>query len=244
MLNIIKSEHLKLKHTFGIKLPIIAPIIPLLLVLLLTGGLQNTLPAATWNWWYMTPLSGMLAVLCYLNIRKDGELKFHNILSSQISMKKIWLGKIIYCAIALLLSNFIILLGTLIGGFVFGTTISVWDGFCAAVLLSISYLWQIPLFMFLNTKFGMFASIFSSMALSVSGVVTLADSDIWWVYPSSIPIRLMCPVLGLLPNGLPIPAGSELFSASVIFPGILISLAWFIVLTIATIRWFSRLESK
>lgn len=242
MENIIRAERLKLNHSFGNKLPIVAPIITLFITLLLTGGLQEAFPAGAWNWWYIILLPGMLAILCYLDIQKDKKLNFHNILSSHLPGGKVWMGKVIYCSFGLQLSNLIVFLGTLIGGAGFGTTITPLGGLISAALLSITYLWEIPLFLFLSAKFGMFASVFSCMVLSIGGTMTLADKTIWWVCPSSIPIRLMCPTLQRLPNGLPVPAGSELLSTSVILPGVLISLIWFLLLAVLTTRWFDRLE--
>lgn len=39
---------------------------------------------------------------------------------------------------------------------------------------------------------------------------------IWWLLPSSIPIRLMCPIFGLLPNGLSILKGRFLANTAYI----------------------------
>lgn len=244
MFRLVKAEHLKLQHTFGRILTVIAPVITLLLALFLTGGVHNAFPAGAWNWWYIMLLPGMLAVFCYLSIKKDKKIKYYNILLLHISPEKCWIGKIIYCAFLLLFSNSIIFLGTLVGGSVLGTTISPFGGFSGAILLSISYMWAIPVYLFLSARFGMFASIFTSMVLSVSGVVALADTSLWWIFPFSIPIRLMCPTLGLLPNGLPIPTGSNLNNPNVILPGILLSLLWFFTLTFLTSIWFKRTEEK
>ena len=244
MVNIVKAEYLKMKRTFGKMIPVIAPCIILLLALLLTGGLGNAFPAGAWNWWYTIFLPSALAIACYLNIKKDKKVKYYNIVLLDTPKQKSWFGKVIYCSIGLLIANFVILFGTLIGGAVFGTTIPLWGGVAGTLLLSLSYMWEVPLFLFLSAKSGMFASVFASVILSISGVITLADSSIWWVYPASIPIRLMCPVLGILPNGLPIPTGSELSNPSVIIPGMILSLVWLTILTIGTSIWFQRREEK
>jgi ABC-2 type transport system permease protein len=238
----ISAEHLKLKHTFGRKLPVIAPVVTLLLALLLTGGMDKAFPAGAWNWWYIMLLPGMLGVLCYLCVKKDKKLKYYNILVLHLFPRKSWVVKNIYCALGLVISNFIIFLGTLIGGYLLGTTISVQDGFYGALLLSLSYLWEIPLLLFLSTKFGMFASTFTSIVLAVGGTITLADTNLWWTFPPSIPIRLMCPVLGILPNGLPIPIGSVLSNSNIILLGVIVSLIWFLGLTFFTAYWFQRME--
>lgn len=101
-----------------------------------------------------------------------------------------------------------------------GTTISVLGGLSAVFLLTIAYLWEIPFFLFLSAKFGMFVSVFAGAILSVSGIITVSDSSFWWLYHAAVPVRLMCPALGLLPNGLPVPMGSELGNTNVILTGI------------------------
>ena len=78
------------------------------------------------------------------------------------------------------------------------------------------------------------------MALQFFSVGFLADTTLWWVFPMAIPVRLMCPVLGILPNGLPVPNGSGLWDSGVLIPGMLLSLAWFLVLTVLTCAWFQR----
>lgn len=244
MKNIIRAEQLKMAHTFGKMLPVVAAVLNLFLALFMLAGVKNVFPAGAWNWWYGMLLPGMLAILCYLNIKKEKKIKYYNILALQVPVEKSWVGKIICISLSLLLANLIIFAGTLIGGAILGTTITPLGGICGAILLTISYLWEIPLFLFLSAKFGMFVSIFSSMVLSVTGVVTLADSDLWWSYPASIPIRLMCPVLGILPNGLLVPADSELNNMNVVFPGVLLSILWFIVLTVLTSIWIRNMEEK
>ena len=240
MLNTIKAEHLKLKHTLGAFLPVIAPFTVMLLALLLTGGFENAFPAGAWNWWYTMFLPGMLAIICYLCIKKDKKTRYYQILLLPLSLEKSWLGKIGYCIIGLIFSNLFVFIGTHAGGAIFGTNISLWSGISAALLLSLSYMWEIPLFLFLSAKFGMFTSIFVSMALSILGTVTLPDSGYWWIYPPSIPIRLMCPVLGILPNGIPMSIDSQLYNTNVIVPGIGLSLLWFLGISLYTMVWFKK----
>lgn len=242
--SIIKGEHLKFKRTFGEFLPVIAPMVTLLLVLALTGGLEDAFPAGAWNWWYATLLPGTLAVMCYLSIAKDRKNRYYNLKSLFVTERKLIFGKMVYLALGLFAANVIIFVGAAIGGIVFGTTISVGSAAIATAVLTISYLWEIPVYLFLSARFGMFADIFLCMIISIGGVASVADKASWWLCPSSIPVRLMCPILGLLPNGLSIPAGSELWSTSVILPGILLSLAWFAVCALLFEIWFEKMEVK
>lgn len=244
MKNIIKAEYLKHRHTFEPVLPVIAPVITLLLVWVLIGGQENAFPAGAWNWWYVILLPGMLAVMCYLDIMKEKKNRYYYLNTFAIARKKLMLGKIIHLSEGLFLANLILFAGATIGGVLLGTTISIRGAAAGVLLLTVSYLWEIPLYLFLSARFGMFADIFLCMIISIGGVVTLADTNLWWLCPSSIPIRLMCPVLGLLPNGLLIPAGSRLLNTNVILPGILLCLVWFVVMSSLFFIWFEKMEVK
>ncbi|MDO5399976.1 MAG: lantibiotic immunity ABC transporter MutE/EpiE family permease subunit [Eubacteriales bacterium] len=244
MIRIIRAEQLKVRHTFAKALPVAAPVVTLLLVLVLTGGMENAFPAGAWNWWYTFLLPGMLSVLCYLNISGERKSGYFSLRALPIDGRRLLVGKIAFLSGELLLANLIIFAGASMGGALLGTTIPISGGVAAAVLLSVSYLWEIPLYLFLSARFGMLASVLSFMVLSIGGVVTVADKSLWWLCPSSVPVRLMCPTLGLLPNGLPVPAGSELLNANVIFPGTLISLLWLAGMTFLVTAWFVRWEAK
>lgn len=244
MKHILYAEYIKHQHTLGKTIPIIAPVITLLLVLILTGGMDNAFPAGAWNWWYATLLPGMLAVMAYLNIALEKKNRYYYLIILSVSKKKLMLGKIIYLSLALFLANVILFIGAAIGGVFWGTTISIDGAAFGMLLLTVSYLWEIPFYLFLSARFGMFADIFLCMAISIGGVVTVSDTNFWWTCPSAIPIRLMCPTLGLLPNGLSVPIDSILQNTNVILPGILLSLVWFVIAAFLFLNWFNRMEVK
>lgn len=185
-------------------------------------------------------LPGMLAILCYLDMKKERKQHYANMLTTQISPERNWIGKVWYCAEKILCANLLIFCGTAAGGFLIGTSIPIMNGFVAAVLLTVCSLWAIPLYLMLSARFGMFASIFTCMALTIGSLIALAASRLWWICPASIPFRLMCPVLQIMPNGLLVEPGSKYMSAAVIVPGVALSLLWFVLLTYVTVRWFRR----
>ena len=229
---LVKAESLKLRHTFGKILPVTAPFFTILLAFLLTGGGRgNALPAGAWNWWYTLLLPGMLAVLCYLGVRKDKEIHDYHLWMQPEPVGKCLTGKILYYVLALAAANFLLFGGTLLCGKLFGSTFGGWEGFCGFLLISVASLWEIPFYMLLSARFGMFATIFSCVILSMAGVAGFADTDFWWLCPSAVPSRLMCPVLGILPNGLPVPPDSSLWDRNIILPGIIISMLWFMLLS-------------
>ena len=238
MLIMIKAEHLKSRHTFGKYLPVIFPIFTLLLVYCLMHG--NMMPEGTWNWWYAMLLPGMLAILCHLGMTKEKKMHYFNLYCLSIPVSRYLMGKMVYWGFCLLFANFLIFISTWIVGDLFGTTISVMGGFWGFALLTITYLWEIPLYMLLSSRFGMFTSIFSCMVLTVGSVVAIASSKLWWIIPSAIPVRLMCPILGIMPNGLLVPEDSKLLDKSVILSGVLLSLGWLVLVSHFTILWFKR----
>lgn len=244
MYNIIRAEHLKLRRTFGRKLPVIAPLITLFLTFLLLAGIEKAIPAGAWNWWYTILLPGMLAISSHLSMAKDKKCGYFHMKSLSLSGRRLVLGKICYLALGLLFSNVLVFLGTTIGGMIFGTTISISQALSAAFLLTIAFLWEIPWCLFFSARFGMFASLMVSMVFAISGVVILADTPVWWLSPAAIPARLMCPVLGIFPNGLMISAGSELLSCEVIIPGAALSVVWLVVSAVLFIHWFEKMEVK
>ena len=238
MLNLVKAEALKLRHTFGARLPVIAPVFTLCLVLPWTYGMGSAMFAGVWNWWYTMLLPGMLAIACYLGMGKDKKINYYHLLSAPVPVRKCLMGKIVYTFLGLLLANFLIFAGTWAGSALFGWNAPVMGGFCAFFVLSVTYLWEIPLYFFLSARFGLFAVVFVSMALQVFSVPLLAGTAYWWVLPMAIPVRLMCPLLGILPNGLAVPEGSVLWHSGVLAPGIALSLVWFVLMTRLTLAWF------
>ena len=237
MQGLIRSERLKMQHSFGRYLPLSATVLQVLISLLLSMG-TDYYSVNAWNWWYTMILPGMLAILCYLGMKKEKKQRYANLLTTHVPPERCWIGKIIYYASGLLCANLFIFAGTFVGGILIGTTIPPINGLAAALLLSICYLWEIPLYMMLSARFGMFADIFVCMVLTVGSLITLGASKLWWLCPASVPFRLMCPVLQIMPNGLLVEPGSRYMSTTVIIPGVIISLIWFAMLTFVTARWF------
>ena len=70
----------------------------------------------------------------------------------------------------------------------------------------------------------------------------LAPEKYWVFCPWSWPVRLMCPIIGVHPNGVLLSPDSLLRNASVIWAGTVLSLGIFLVLTLLTGIWFERRE--
>ena len=226
---LVRAEHLKMKHTFVRILPAASALVALFLVFSFSRGVYFAVSA--WNWWYTMLLPGMLAILCYLVIKREKKLHYCNLLSAPLAPSACLFGKILYCTLSLCLANLLLAFGTLVADMVWGSGILPVNSLAAAALLSICSLWEIPFFLMVSARFGVFVNLFSGMVLTLGATVMLAGSGLWWLCPAAIPVRLMCPVLGILPNGLTVPADSPLWDPGVVLPGIVLSMLWFAVLT-------------
>ncbi|KOS62741.1 lantibiotic immunity ABC transporter MutE/EpiE family permease subunit [Lysinibacillus agricola] len=242
MISIMKAERLKWKKTFIIKLVWLAPIVAILLTAVLMGG--KFFQSGAYNFWYTMLLPGALTICCALAVEKDAKLKYHSILAMPIDLKKIWFGKILACSAWLLVTTLIFFVSITASGILFGTSYSLTSSLTGSSLIFLTLLWQIPFCLFLATKLGTYMAILINLVGNIFGVVAFADGEFWYSVPYAITARLICPTLGILPNGLLVPEGSPLLSMSVIVPGLLIALAWFALISYFTARWFQKREAK
>ncbi|MFG6329128.1 MAG: lantibiotic immunity ABC transporter MutE/EpiE family permease subunit [Lachnospiraceae bacterium] len=239
MLRIAMSEHLKMRHTFVGKLPVIAPVFSLCLVFLLAYRAMDMVPPMAWNFWYTILLPGMVAIICCLGVNKDKKLHYCNMLSVPFPAAKCLAGKLLYYSAGLFFANMVLCAGIFISGKISGTAIGITGSLLAVILLSFVFLWEIPLYIMLSIYSGMSACLISCMFMVFSGVL-LANTRLWWIWPPSIPARLMCPVLGIMPNGILAPEGSPLLDSNVILPGIIISFIWFVLMAFIMVLCFNK----
>lgn len=243
MFNIVRAEHLKTRRSMSLVLIWAFPLITLTLAFILTLGMTNAFAESAWNWWYTLLLPGMLAIVCYLSVMREKKTRYYNMVTLSVSRKKLMFGKIIYLGCVILLSNSIIFAGASLGGALLTTCVPAGKAAVAVFVLTVVQLWEIPLLLFLSERFGMVAELLICLFLTVVGTI-IAPSGKWYFFVSAIPMRILCPLLHILPNGIRAEAGNPLLDTGVIFPGICISLAWFALATILFLNWFDRKEVK
>ena len=89
---------------------------------------------------------------------------------------------------------------------------------------------------------GTFISVLLSVGCNMIVACLCAVKSYWWI-PFAIPARLMCPIVGILPNGLLVEtSGKEFANPNVILPGILIEIVLYVILTYVTAQEFKRRE--
>jgi ABC-2 type transport system permease protein len=205
-----------------------------------------------YNWWYTLILPGILTLCCVMVSQKDGAMKNTAILSLPVELQKVWLGKVLVCTKNLTVSCMIIFIGTCIGNSIFHHSlidITPVVGVSAISLIIITFMWQIPVCLFLGYKFGLFQMFLLNTALNFVGAVVFSISNLWWICPYAYAGRLMCPVLKILPNGLLAEPGSmtfkpELLSNNVILPACIISITLYVIFSVVTAKWFENQEAQ
>lgn len=239
MYNMVKSEHLKQKHSFQKGLLWIAPTITLLLTFILMGPMyaQN----GAYNWWYVFILPGSLTIMGAFVITKDSKRKFHGLFSVVIDKKKLWYSKIILCTIYLGLSCLLFFIEIILIGYMTEVTISVKASLIGAILLFMLFSWQIPLWMWMAMKVNTGFTIAISMVCNVLFTVVCSLKSTWWI-PFATPARIMCYIVGILPNGLPVDDGSYPFNITIILSGVSIAIVLYFAISYLTAKWFERQE--
>lgn len=239
MINFLQSEWLKQKHSFNKVVLWLAPSLTIFLAFLLMGG--RYLQAGAYNWWYTMILPGCFTMFSSFTVAREQRQNRHGLFGVAVDKKKLWLAQIILCTLFLLTTCLVFFVGITLGGLLFGQTISLAASLLASILLFVTFAWQIPLWMFITEKIGSFATVLISILCNFGVAVICAVESFWWI-PFSIPARLMCPTIGVLPNGLRVEADSKMVDSSVILPGVLITSLLFILITLATSYWFKKRE--
>ena len=243
MINIVKAEYQKTKRSMRRRFIWAFPMITFTLAFVLTLGMTNAYAESVWNWWYTLLLPGMLAIICHLSMMQEKKTNYYNLMTLSTSKRKLMIGKIIYMGYVILISNVIVFAGASFAGFLLTTRVPLDGAAITVLLLTATQLWEIPVFMFLSERFGMIVELLICLFLTVGGTI-IASTGKWYLLVSAIPMRILCPFLHILPNGLPAEAGNSLLDIGVVVPGICLSIIWFVFTTTLFLYWFEKREVK
>lgn len=246
MISYILAENLKHKGTFLKKLLILMPISLILLSLFLMPSYFTT---NAYNWWYVIIMPATFALIPAMMHRKESrKLNYRAVFPLNINLKKLWVSKIITAFIYMSIAAIIHMLGVYIFQFFLVGQLTPNYGFStllfASFLLMITNIWQIPLCFFLAKKFGFIASIIMNAILGLVLGILLSDSALWIYCPYAWGIRLMIPVMGILPNGVLTEASNPIISSTSLLIPCILSICLFTLLTMISAKWFSNQEVK
>lgn len=221
MFGIIRSEIVKMRHTFSMNLMIAAPLATVLLGYLLS---HYAVEYAAYNWWYTMILPIIVCLWSAGMVAREKNTGMQNIVCLPLRSEKIWLGKTMALAVVLFISNLFMWLICTATAYFTAINIPPLDSFVACMLLFLTYLWQLPLIMVLTSKIGYLPGVLISFAANII-LSTIGANKTWFLFdPYAIPARVVCPFLKIYPNGLPLESDSPLLDIGSIVPAIVISL--------------------
>lgn len=244
-----KSEWVKNRHTMAARVFWMIPLLSMLLALTFCGLNARYYQMNQFNWWYTTLLP-LLLLLCVTSLgKRERAVKNRAIGVLPVNLKKVWAVKVGYCAGILTLSCVIIFAAEeVVSRFLPGEGVRAISGkaaFTGAILMVLLSLWQIPFWLFLELKMkNVVVLVLGLAANTVAGIGGALHT--WWLCdPFSYVNRVMCPVLKILPNGLPAEPGNQgyfegVLDGTVIWQGVFCAAVLFFVLFFATMRWYER----
>ncbi|AGX44633.1 lantibiotic immunity ABC transporter MutE/EpiE family permease subunit [Clostridium saccharobutylicum] len=247
MIKYFVSENLKIKNTFLNKFIFIMPILTIIFTLLLE---PTALQKGSYNFWYIFIYPGTVTLISTLLSRVDGKIKNKSVLSLPLDLSKVWISKILIGIKSIFISCLVLFFAVQIIPIIYSNSfqnaISFLNGFIAIIILVITFSWQIPLWIYLGNKIGLFITTIISIIVNFLSSV-IAVKNLWWICPFTYPSRLMCPILKILPNGLPATPGSVTFTPEFLnilnIPlGIALSIILFCLVTYLTANWYKSQE--
>lgn len=244
------AEKLKYRRTSLKGLTLFMPLVTVMLAAWLT---HIFFAVDSYNWWYMGLYPGYLGILCSVLGRKDRDRKNHTIWSLPVSMVKIWDAKILVGAMmsgaaVFLVAAFTIGIGKLMEtglGVQFIANPTVKMQLLACVVMWVTTLWEIPFCLYLSQKMGTFLMLVLHLAGYTVMAVIPSLMPCFYLFPGAITARVMCPILGILPNGLLLQPGQmtyrpELSAWGSLGTGIVSALLWFFLLWRWSRKQFER----
>lgn len=236
--NLIRSEYVKGRRSFGRRSLWLFPLAVVLMSTLLMSGRQSQIGA--FNWWYMIILPTLVALVCINLTGSEKRQHFFNVSILPISKAKIWDAKVLTGCSYIFFANLLVFGITSITGLFFEQQYPVLSGVAAAFVLTAVMAWQIPLGLFTSARFSSYLTFIGMLGFNfIFSIQTFAGGKLW-IIPFSIHARLMAPILGINPNGVPLEADSPLHDTGVILPGLLITAVLFVVMLLVTRKWFEN----
>ena len=241
MYGMVKSELMKMRHTFSMKLVFFAPLATLLLGYILSGSYVQL---SAYNWWYTIILPVLVSMLSASMIVRERNTGMQNILCLPVSSSKIWLGKIMALILLVFGANLLLWLATTAAGFAASMEVSPLNGLIGCILLALTFVWQIPLVMLLTSLMGYFPALILSVGANLLLSTIGAEKSWFFLDPYAIPARVVCPFFGMHPNGLPLENGSSLLDGAAAVPGVMIGLTLLVKMTWVGCRLFGKGSGK
>ncbi|WP_101772242.1 lantibiotic immunity ABC transporter MutE/EpiE family permease subunit [Peptostreptococcus faecalis] len=237
MKNMIKSAWLRQKKSEGKKIMYILPVITITISIFLA---RFNWQQIAFNWWEFMLIPLLISTCSAFLVSMENKKNRHGLLSIVVDKKKLWLSEVFTCTLMFFLSMFIFFIIVYIISVIIGGQYGVFLIFITTFLLFITFVWQIPLWMYLSEYIGAIPSIFIGVIVNMFSTVEISLTSYWW-FPFAIHGRINCALLGIMPNGLNTD-NSVYTNHKIIVPSVLISLFLYVFITLITSMIFKKKE--
>lgn len=250
MINLLQAEALKSKRTFARKLVCGAPLFFVLYAIVVkmlmpdqSIGTWEALLFIVFNWWPVLFVPLGTALLCALTEAREKKSGAERSLRTRpVSLPRLWLAKTAVLAGHTFISSGVLVASTLLAGLLIADgPAPFWRIIGASAVVWMLSTALIPLHLMVAAWKGPAVSLALGLAGMFAGVLS-APEPYWPAVPWSWPTRLMSPIVGVHPNGVPLPDGDPLLSASVIPVGFGLALVFLAVTLQLTAIWYARRE--
>ncbi|MBZ9609395.1 lantibiotic immunity ABC transporter MutE/EpiE family permease subunit [Clostridium estertheticum] len=246
MLNYLQSENLKYKRTFSRKIIVMAPSFFILYAMVTMASMEvkkEYFIITVFNWWPLIFIPLGSALLCSLSNAKEKKSgNYRGLRSHNVKGIGLWLSKIAIIALYTFISSIMLIAFVFFAGVLSkGNAVPFLKVCEAGMVIWITSVGLIPVYLFLSTWLGTPASIGGALIGLAAGVM-MAPEPSWILMPWSWPLRLMCPIAHVHPNGTILTDGNLLMNQSVIPIGIIVSLGFLIITSCLTSLWFAKRE--
>lgn len=252
MLNLLRAEILKSKRTFARKLACGAPLFFVLFAIVVkilmpdqTIGGWDALLFMVFNWWPVLFVPVGNALLCGLTEAREKKSGAERSLRAlPVSPRRLWLAKAAVLAGHTLASSAVLVASVVTAGLLIAEgPVPFADIAMASAVVWLLSAALIPLHLLVAAWKGTAVSLLLGLAGMFAGVLA-ASRPYWLLVTWSWPARLMAPLIGVHPNGVPLPAGDPLLSRAVIPAGFAAAIAFLAITLLLTALWYSRREVR
>ncbi|MER2128786.1 lantibiotic immunity ABC transporter MutE/EpiE family permease subunit [Solibacillus sp.] len=249
----LKSEILKTKRTNIRKILFIIPLLCALLALsfnFLSGDSEilSLSDVTIINHWGILWLSVLIALTAgLLNNLERKSTKFKTTISLPIDLQKKEMSRVLLVTGLVLLGSIMLIICISLTNLLIHTNpylVALSSCSLAIILMLVTSLWQIPFCLWLSRKTNFFITLLLNSMLNLNLGTFFAPTKDWWWIPYAWPLRVQMPLTKLHSNGIPLPQNDELLSYSVIPIALVLSILFFLLMLLLTVKSFNKIEVK
>lgn len=249
----LKSEILKTKRTNIRKILLMIPMLCSLLAVgfnFLSGdkGIISLSAETIINHWGILWVAVFIALTAgLLNNLEKKSTSFKTIIGLPINLNKKELSRILFVTGVVALGSLLLIFSIFLSSLLIGTTpflVPLSTCILAVILTFVTSLWQIPFCLWLSRKTNFFITLLLNSMLNLGLGTLFAPTEDWWFIPYSWHLRVQMPLTQLHSNGIPLPRNDELLSYSVVPIALVLSILFFLILSLITVRSFNKIEVK